>query len=142
MKQIYIITSGEYSDYHINGVYSDYDIASKALGSDKHSRIECHVMDPDDAHITELGNKAVFVVSMDRNGDSTCTLLDDNWSYVGKVYWEKYGQWDGGKWIEKSPTKLIMVVLARHSHHAVKIANEKRAAILADDSWEHHKWTD
>lgn len=56
-KTIYVVTSGEYSDYHIDGVFSNYEMAERycALLTDKHD------YDYEDPHIEEYDQDLISV---------------------------------------------------------------------------------
>ena len=131
-KKVFIVTSGCYSDYGISSVYSTREAAEKAIGDDKDndgygSRIEEYVLDPDDRH--REGYKS-YVVTMLRDG-TTEEIEEDDFFY-GQTSCEI---WERSKCTNPKADCLSVQVAVRRKEHAVKIANEKRAALIATNQW-------
>ena len=129
-KEIYLITAGEYSDYHIIAVFDNYRLAKNFVDSFKkdgyscdHPRIETWRLNP---YKDQLDTKRKpFFVTIDKHGDTTRCEKD--------VSYDGFG--DNG--ISFTFDKKINVhCFAKDKQHAIKIANEKRTQILAINQWD------
>ena len=130
MKQIaYVVTSGSYSDYGIDGVFSTKEKAQEFIdmvieaGHSNEPGIEEWEIDGDYLpHGFQRGLKS-FCIRMKENGDAVeCNQ--------NTVYGMNHGNpaWDVNN-------DLFMWVYAKDEKHAVKIVNEKRAMIIANNEW-------
>lgn len=125
MATVYIVTDGEYSDYGIVGVFSTRELAdtcAKNLIKSKWSnaKVETWNLDP---HVDELRQGlAPWTVTMDRDGNSDAII--DAGSLDSKE--DERHDWSG---------KYTFYVWAEDEQHAVKIANERRAQIVAAGNW-------
>lgn len=117
--EIYIVTSGSYSDYHICGVYSDIAKAQEAveLYGDE-SRVEEFEVDVFPEHPPGL---LAYVVYMDEQGKSD----------VRRTHVAGHSEWCGGA----GRGQMVFSVWAKDEQHAVKIANEKRVVLIANGEW-------
>lgn len=136
MKKIYIVTSGEYSDYGINGVFETKELAQayiEMLGNPKgwssEMQVEEHDLNPYKNYIKE-GLKP-FLIFIHKNGNVT------------KAEIAQYGL-KPSTTISFSYNKSQMIVFcwAKDKQHAIKIANEKRAKIIALNQWANIQLTD
>lgn len=127
MKTIYVVTSGSYSDYGINAVFDDKELAEKFVklhGSNYDiEEYECNKHKD-----MLLKNMFPHYVQMQENGDVIqcgCYDFDD---FKVKINFKEY---------YKTPLQKIMVVLcyARDKEHAIKIASEKRMQVIALNRW-------
>ena len=123
-QEVYVVTSGCYSDYHINAIFSTREKAEEyaELLPDANS-IEVYVLDGEHKN----GLHTIIVV-MDRDGNTSECYLDE---YVFCL--EKYKLKWGEFWYDSSRK---FYVLAKDKQHAIKICNEKRAMLLAENKWE------
>lgn len=71
MTSIYVLTEGNYSDYHIIGVYSTKELATEAQSLYEHSQIEEYDLDDIPEH--PPGMKAWFVGINNGELDDLCT---------------------------------------------------------------------
>lgn len=121
MKTIYVVTDGEYSDYHICGVFDNNDLANKFC--DKFGGgIEEWDLNP---YTVELQNGySAFCIHMNKEGKVLTTReinmgceanLDEHFIAAGRI--------------------LVSFCFARNEDHAIKITNERRTSILALDRW-------
>jgi hypothetical protein len=132
MKKIYIVTSGYYSDYGINAVFSTKELAEKYINNfDKTEQypygdfnIEEWELNPNKEHLKQ--NRKYYFVRMEKNGD------------IKEI--EEGG--GNGETIQNSEIsftydKTLMNVFcyADSKEHAVKIAGERRTYILFNDLW-------
>jgi hypothetical protein len=127
MKKLYVVTSGEYSDYEISAIFDTKELAEKyidsfSLGYYTEMRIEEYDLNPNKAALKK-GHKAYFV-RMDKDGNTKeINILDCD-----------YGFDDGISYTHDQ--KLMNVhCFAKDEKHAIKITNEKRIQVLAYDTW-------
>lgn len=136
VKNVYIVTRGEYSDYGMEAVFSTKKLAEKyltALGiiryqSDKgeisYSRgnYDTYYIEewPINANLNNLkSGKIPFLVSMNREGKA----LQVSKNVIGNdAFLLNYN-------------KILKTVWAKDEKHAVKIVNEKRVQMIANGDW-------
>ncbi len=135
-KKIYIITAGEYSDYHIVGVAESKEVAkellSKYKGLESPSIEEYKINSKND--ILEIQNKNYYIVRMDREGNSDSEEWERYYTDIDKeIEFSYLGRYSK---IPPNTPAMIMFVWANDLTHAVKIANEKRVQMIASGLWE------
>lgn len=125
-REIYVVTSGEYSDYGICGVFDDRTLADafaeKCSGTYAEAGVEVWPLNP---HADDLraGHDPYFV-RMKRTGDTMeARRVDAGSRAVGAVMALDVNG-DG-----------FTTCFARDEQHAVKIANERRAQLIASGGW-------
>ena len=149
MKNIYIVTAGEYSDYHIVAVFSteekanafcamfksrefmveDYEVDAKVEATNKGLK-QYHVnMNKDGSLFAGWWNNPTGISlykdeSLLDNFQTTDYLLDSNFN-------KRYND-------PTIPKELFLGVIcwAKDKKHAIKIANERRAQYIALGKWE------
>lgn len=124
MKKIYVVTAGEYSDYRIQAVFSEKEIAEKYVKlfkKDSDFRVEEHDLNPDKEGISNGYNP--FYVIMTREGE--CVSVNKDLSCYFDHGSINVG-WDGN---------LEVSLFAKDKKHAIKIANEKRLQVIAGNHW-------
>lgn len=137
MDKIYIVTSGEYSDYSIDGAFSSEENAQLYIDQfaggkgyyKEEQRIEVFDIDIYSRQIKD-GLK-IHTIIMDKDGNVLEREKMYQWNehgYPGDEVW---------KWIlNKTDTPDLMVdILAKDEIHAIKIVNEQRTELIALDSW-------
>lgn len=127
---VYLVTSGSYSDYGVRGVYSTRANAERAMG-DERTRSRRDFNDVEefelDQGVTRLdAGLTPFSVSMLRTGDDA---VADVTAPVGTPEGDRgrLSDWHNGA----AAPAFYVFVWARDERHAIKIANEKRIALLA-----------
>ena len=128
-KRVYVVTSGEYSDFRIEGIFTTRKkaILAKALIIDSND-VEERVLDEATPPIGR--GLDLFTVRIKKDG-------------IHKVFKEGYIT---GDYISKANNKKCIpfnwdksmmecYIWARDEQHARKIANERRAMILASGLW-------
>jgi hypothetical protein len=118
MGKIYIVTSGIYSDYRIRAVFSTKPKAEeyKAIYDKADELEEANIEEYD---IDEPYDEEFYTeVTMSKTGEVLETKLAD---------WEGFRQYRGNN--------LVYSVRGINPEKAIKVVNEKRAAILAIDAW-------
>ena len=120
VSNVYLVTQGEYSDYHVMGVYSTEENAELAV---KHfgGTIEEFALDPDIEQM-HAGRKRYWV-KMERDG--TVREYAEGQSTEEFAFWGDY----------RGAVNLELSVWARSKEHAVKITSEVRRQLLAADAW-------
>lgn len=121
--KIYLVSEGQYSDYHIIGLYSSRAKAQEAywLWGDCNDIEERDVNPPLPDHPK---GERLWSVGMSKNGDTISVHPKSPMSRVREPYA-----------CFRSDTDAIFEVWAKDAKSAVKITNEKRLALLAEDKW-------
>ena len=119
MIKVYIVTEGEYSDYGIIGVFSTKDKAEKFVeefGGD----IEEYGLDI----LCLMKNKKIYSVKMTKEGVATVILED--YCCIEDCINKRYG-FDN--------KNMYFYCFAKDKPHAIKIANEWRTNLIANNQW-------
>jgi hypothetical protein len=131
MRQVYLLTSGEYSDYRVIGVFSGEEAAAlyrRSYPDVDYNDIEIFDLDP---KVDELRAGFVqYLVYMERNGN--CPVIPEaNASPYGGD-----GEYLNRYCMDKQYHRVrLFVVIARSAEHALKIAGERRARLIAENQW-------
>ena len=125
MAKVYMVTDGWYSDYRVLGIYSTKAKAEKAkvlfnAGNDIDS------IDLDVVPKTPRG-MLKWVVEMDRNGNVKDVSRENCERHTNPVFVYKH--------FGSDVTYLRAALWAKDDEHAVKIANEWRTRIVANNLW-------
>jgi hypothetical protein len=158
MKTIYVVTSGEYSDYGIDAVFTDKSKAELFAEPYEDRIVEEYEADPEIPSYIEHGYKFYYVI-MFRDGSLPTNkntysvhecpndrLADPGYGVaLNEPQFNKYEypHFNTGKeWPYPDPDsahagEMVMdiTVKAHDKKHAVKIANEKRTQLIALDRW-------
>lgn len=121
-RSIYIITTGDYSSYRIVAVFDDRKLANSFAKLESGLRVESYEINLYEQQIRE-GLKC-YRVDMDRHGDGKVFQCDPD----GYPLSHNYKNSD-------SPFRLWGYVWAIDEQHALKIAGEKRAVLIATGEW-------
>lgn len=131
MSKIYIVTSGSYSDYHICSVFSTKKDANGFVGSfakDKYDNFRVEEYELDEFKDQIKNHRSLYFVRMKENGD-TLEIEKRSTFYRDGCCENMFD-------VEKN---LIMEVWADDEKHAVKIVNEKRVQLIAENKWGKNK---
>lgn len=123
MTDIYVVTEGEYSDYHVIGIYDDQELAQMVVDASKYAEIEVRPLNPGADQLRQY--LRMFGVSMDANGDRARADLEHG------VVEEEFTMFRKPPAFRNPPTHLFGRCWARDKPHAIKIINEKRLIALA-----------
>jgi hypothetical protein len=130
MDEIYIVTTGEYSDYRICGVFTEKKLAKKFIdlfkkdGYNNFNDIEKYPINPFKFELQE-GYKPYFV-RMDKEGNSSeCNVSEYSYGFMP-------GDNNIGFDIKNN---IYCHVYAKDKNHALKIVNEKRGQLIANNKW-------
>jgi len=123
MDSVFIVTSGQYSDYCIEGAYTTKEKASIAADTMSDGYVVEYILDDDkcnprDMHLWEVE------MFQDRSTHAVRRKDDDDDDEL-----------TNGKPWNKKRRSVLFVHFARDEQHAVKIANEKMSVIIATDTW-------
>ena len=165
--KVYIVTDGDYSDYHIVAAYTDPIQADKYVATYS-GRVEEYDTDPETVY--PPAGYWFYDVEMLKDGTVvTCRKKDNeecepyDLTRAEYLYWypavysgtSLYRLGETGVNIplkKKDPNNYFdrvldhydgavmwTVILAKDEQHAIKIANEKRAQLIANGKWEKEK---
>lgn len=124
-EKIYVVTQGDYSDYHIVAVTLDHNIAEKIAAKFSNDWGDCRIEEYGDA---EVMLKPAWYIYFDKAGNvCDTTECDSSYGYsrIGEVYE------NNGLYYSRS-YHIYVVVSADDLESAIKIAAEKRAKYLAE----------
>jgi hypothetical protein len=152
---LYLVTDGDYSDRHVDSVFSTKEAAQKWIETlVPDGEIEEFELDPDIARFNIPPGMKPFRVCMDRNGDNAearhlgaCGEVPDPCEIYRKGKWEIHilKEYKKAGFTETIQTFMF----ARDEKHAIKIANERRTGLIASGEWgrevqkqkkEHEEW--
>lgn len=127
-KTIYIVTSGEYSDYKIEAVFTDESVADDFAADGPDRQVEEWGVDD----YRKRGDRRVgHYVAIARDGsvlDARALPFDgEPTTFDGPCYNPEYFFTDRGL--------VGLHVWARDEKHAIKIVNEKRTQLIANNEW-------
>jgi len=125
LSKVFIVISGSYSDYHLVGIYSTKEKAeyAKKLYASNND-IEEYVID--DFSDTLPKGLFLYEVNMYKNGNVHSTYLKD---YRDVRYkWQCYIR-------AKNNGYVAFNVFAKNKKNALKIANEYRTGLIANNQW-------
>ena len=120
--KIYVITKGEYSDYHICAVATDLEKANALAEfySDRYDAAEVEEYDTDDAPDLTKG-KRMYRIRFAPSGDVTDINQSSPEYYDEEIWQHRYG-----------PGYIYVNVQADNEEAAIKIGAERRAKYLAE----------
>lgn len=124
--KVYIVTEGEYSDRRNIGVFTTLE-AAKATGGDVEEWILNNVAGAP-------GHCSLFQIYMDREGNVRSSQVEDYYgvSLVNPRFIAS--GWTNHCGIEMRGC-MVCSVWAKDLIHAVKIVNERRAQLIAENKW-------
>ena len=128
-NKIYVVTSGRYSDYHIDGVFDNEKLAQGfivAFANNTDMNVEEWTLNPFKPEIKK-GLKAFFV-RMAKDGRTMDVAMEDStYGFRGGLPMSllNYDVEDN----------MISYCWAEDEQHAIKITNEKRIMALAENTW-------
>lgn len=129
-NEIYIVTGGEYSDYHIVCVFDSLQLAEEfinKIGMIKIKAITIKTYRIDKEFDTSLD---LYEVIMDKEGNVKKITLMDYFEYPEhSIVSNKFFYKDDKRYLRN-------ICYAKDEKHAVKITNELRARLIAFNSWE------
>ncbi len=153
MSKIYIVTSGDYSDYSINAVYDTKEKAEAAIAPFTGYEIEEYELNPSLPDYIKPGEK-FYDITMLSDGEIPIYYdSSDDWYYrqvdLGFNDYDQKFEMEfqlfaypsfGPDATNKNPDRygewvINGIIRARDEQHAIKIMNERRIQILANNDW-------
>jgi hypothetical protein len=132
-KILYLVSCGSYSDYRVVAIFDDQELAEKlrAITEDAND-LEEYELNP---LKVELQNGwKVYRVEMLKDGtvQNVNTVPYNEYEFGLRIVPERYNYK-----MNKPEGELILgaTVFAKDEKHAIKITNEKRAQLIANNSW-------
>lgn len=121
MNKVYVVTSGCYSDYGIEAIFSTKEFAEEFINSRSFNipeEIEEWCID-DKEHLDFIKKGlCYYAVELERNGDvASIKKSDGDVPYLGNRYIDLFE----------------FYVTAKNEKHAIKIANERRSMMIANN---------
>jgi len=131
MSTIYIITSGEYSDYGIRAVFTDKALADAYINmygnTGYYNDMSIEEWEADRFAEEMRQGHAIYRVQIWKSGDLyNCerdASLPDAQTTIGIVRWAN------------NQELLTTIVIAKDEQHAIKVANERRTRLIAENEW-------
>ena len=118
------MTNGSYSDYHIIGVFDKEDKAER-IKEQFEAKIEEYTLNPDIPQKPK--GYTVYDIRMRKNGDVSCISgFRYDWTENLGIPEIK---------IHNDVDVMQIQCFAKNEKHAIKIANEKRAELIANNQW-------
>lgn len=125
-RKIYLVTEGNYSDYHVCAAFSTRALAERYVGLHKgelYSERQIEEVPLDEIPVYPPG-LLPFEVVIERSGEAEADLLLPE-HLTCPTALEKWG----------STSCRVLHVWARNDEHAIKIANEQRLQAIANGEW-------
>lgn len=137
--KVYVVTSGQYSDYRIVAIFSTQDKADAFIHatqagreySDLNSHIAVYEVDEADGDTQHIERGEWFYTAkMERNGNSHVYESDDSEQpRIEEAHFERWGQRGN------TSTTLVVSRWSTSEEAVVKVANDLRAQHLANETW-------
>ena len=127
MKKVYAVSSGCYSDYRVDAIFTTKELAEefmKAVPEYDYNDIQEYELNPKTADLVKRGYSPWRVVMLRDGTTEVCKGIEIS----------TYNTEDSfrGKNI---PDALSCNVFAKSAKQAIKIVNEKRAMMIANGEW-------
>lgn len=132
MNKVFVVTSGDYSDYGIDAIFSTRDLAQAFIDAFKANKwhemdIEEWDLDPNKIHFKQ--NRKPYFLRINKKGDvKDLEVADSAYGFKQDIPDAEISYTANNEWMNIN-------CFANDENHAVKIAGEKRAQILAANSW-------
>lgn len=138
MRKVFVVTTGSYSDYGIDCIFSSKEKAQEYIDlfpSNEYNDIEEYTLDFANAAIArKKRGLCVFTVDMLKDGTTIRIGKHDNSTLENHEQFVKY--YPNREWLKPNQGYYLSIsVWAKDEKHAVKIANEKRAMHIANNTW-------
>lgn len=135
--QVHIVIEGYYSDKQLVAVWSTKEAAQKQLDmSGDEFHMESFELDTLTGRLTK--GLSEWSIRMQRNGD---LLYSTNHGICDDAYYPTRAHIHAPHWRANEQQYIHCSCWARSKEHAVKITNDIRAQIIAQDNWTHkYQW--
>ena len=132
MNKVFVVTSGSYSDYGIDAIFTTRELAQSfidAFEADKWHEMDIEEwdLDPNKTHLKQ--NRKPYFLRINKKGDvSDLRLADSAYGFKQDMPEAEISYTHNLEWMNIN-------CFADDENHAVKIAGEKRSQILAANIW-------
>ena len=123
MSKVYIVTSGYYSDHHVVSVHSTEEGAREVAKVTPDSDVEEHEVDSVGGYPKDM---SLYCVLMDVTGLAEGVQMCDPEYHKG---------FENAFLTTVRGPRYYHYMWARDQNHAIKIANERRMQMLAENRW-------
>jgi len=130
MSNVYVVTHGSYSDYIIEAVFSTREKAERFQG-ERECEIEEWELDPE-VYDFPPGHQR-YCVTMRKDGASE---VQKDWEPTPTLSLSTTASLRRDYISLRSGVYVSVLCVAKDEQHAVKIANEQRAGLIASGEWE------
>lgn len=135
--KVYVLTSGSYSDYHIVATTTDEKVASeikKKFGANIEEFENLYCTD-----IHSIQGMRRYRVTMLQNGNTFGrTTLEEDFGYYVPEF-EIRPEYNVYQHVDHKEPRMSVCCWARNTDHAVKIANEIRTQLIAQNKFKPHE---
>lgn len=136
--KVFVVTSGRYSDYGINAMFSTRELAESYIElfnpEADFNEIDEWALD-DDPHLTEIkSGRKQYQVDLKKDGEVLEVVLSDNTNFRNIYYWF-FAEYFSETRSFGNTDRMSLYCFATDKTHAIKIANEIRIQILANNTW-------
>ena len=127
--KIWLVSSGEYSDYTVNGLFDDeHRSEAEAFAVLTQGRVEEDSFELNPEYQEPPSGQMFFTFHMGKDGTTRNWITESPLDVMGRLRVCRYRQVDNPSII---PWYIYIATYARDKNHAVKIANEVRIQVLA-----------
>jgi hypothetical protein len=132
MNKVFVVTSGSYSDYRIDAIFTTRELAQSFIDDFKahdwrQMDIEEWDLDPNKTHLKQ--NRKPYFLRINKKGDVTdLEVADSAYGFEQDIPDAEISYTPNLEWMN-------IYCFAADDDHAVKIAGEKRSQILAANIW-------
>jgi len=128
LRDVYIVTSGSYSDYTIDSVFSTIKRAKEYIGNSDWFNIEKHSVDFEQRTVAD--GFSTYLVEMYKDGEVFSCDYGLRFAGIGWTFMFSY---------DDDPN-LKYISLAKTKEAAIKATNELRAQLIALNRWGIDPW--
>jgi hypothetical protein len=140
MREVFAVTSGSYSDYHIVAMFSTKELAEefiRLIPDEEYNGIEEYELNPPVSDLIKRGY-SIWCILMLRNGDTELVERVEMCSWVvndvDSRLWRRSASTAYN--MKGKPDVLVSRVWAKTEKQAIKIVNEYRTQMIANGKWE------
>jgi hypothetical protein len=129
MNTVYVVTSGNYSEYHIDEIFSSHEEALEYIKMFPYCEISCWEISSINDVKQKLRDKHItpyIIIEMDWDGNVLSYERCDD--YMDEIDTSSY--YNGGIFIKSFVTTVRMYI--EDKEKAIKIANERRIALKSE----------
>jgi len=132
MNKVFVVTSGTYSDYGIDAIFTTRELAQSFIDAFEANKwhemdIEEWDLDPNEKHLKQ--NRKPYFLRINKEGEVTdLEVADSSYGFKQDIPEAEISYTANFEWMNIN-------CFADDENHAIKIAGEKRSQILAANLW-------